>query len=59
MDGGLTHQLIMPAGDVIGHCVTFYMQVSFDLTGSNLVPWTEAANQTFASAIKFAIVRPS
>jgi hypothetical protein len=27
------------------------------VTGSNLVPWTEASNQTFASAIKFAIVR--
>jgi hypothetical protein len=28
---------------------------AFDVTGSNLVPWTEASNQTFASAIKFAI----
>lgn len=33
------------------------LQAAFDVVGNNLVPWTEAANQTFASAIKFAIVR--
>lgn len=32
-------------------------QAAFGLTGNNLVPWTETANQTFASALKFAIVR--
>jgi hypothetical protein len=29
--------------------------VAFALTGTNLVPWTESANQTFASALKAAI----
>ncbi len=37
-------------------CVPVAAQAAFDLMGNNLVPWTESANQTFASALKFAIV---